>query len=204
MTNCIRNQVFRVLAAAVLATLLLDTANPIKAPEAPANFIIHPVAKPVPEISFTDGANRVLTLKDFMGKTLLLNIWATWCGPCRKEMPTLDRLQARLGSERFQVVALSIDRAGPSAIQKFYAEIGIRHLALYIDATARASSNLGLIGLPGTLLINAQGQEVGRLIGPAEWDSPEMIAFLEAQISQASARPVNKLQSTEQEKEASR
>ena len=172
----------------------------VAAAQAPANFIVHPAPKALPDIAFTDERGRSVSLKDFRGRLVLLNVWATWCGPCRKEMPTLDRLQAQLGSDRFQVVALSIDRAGAAAVQKFYAEIGARHLALFIDTTGRASSGLGLLGLPGTLLINPQGDEIGRLIGPAEWDSPEMIAFLESRIP----RRASTVQPTERIKETMR
>lgn len=190
MSVRIPNRVFRVLAALIVPALLLH-APPAAPQQPPANFIVHPVLKQVPDIPFADEQGRALSLKGYRGKTVLLNIWATWCGPCRREMPTLDRLQARLGSERFQVVALSIDRGGPSAIQRFYAETGVRNLALFVDASGRAGSNLGLVGLPGTLLIDPDGREVGRLIGPAEWDSPEMVAFLEAQISPGQTRRAN-------------
>lgn len=183
-------RVFRVLAALMVPALLLYATS--AAPQqAPPNFIIHSVPKQVPDIPFADEQGHMLSLKEFRGKTVLLNIWATWCGPCRREMPTLDRLQARLGGERFQIVALSIDRGGPSAIQRFYAETGVRNLALFVDANGRAGSSLGLVGLPGTLLIDPEGREVARLIGPAEWDSPEMIAFLEAQISPGQTRRAN-------------
>jgi thiol-disulfide isomerase/thioredoxin len=201
MTSGMANLGSRLLAAALVATVLLNGATLATAQEAPSNFIIHAVAKRVPDISFSDGVAHALSLNDFRGKTVLLNIWATWCGPCRKEMPALDRLQARLGGDGFQVVTLSMDRGGPGVVQKFYAETGIRHLAVFIDATGRTASTLGLIGLPGTLLIDPEENEVGRLIGPAEWDSPEMIAFLEAQTSQASVRGGKKLQATEQETE---
>jgi thiol-disulfide isomerase/thioredoxin len=202
MTTRTRDRAVHVLAAAIVASLSLHWATPVGGQQAPPNFIIHSAAKQVADISFTDERGRTLRLNDFRGKTVLLNIWATWCGPCRKEMPTLDRLQAHLGSERFQVVALSIDRGGASAVQKFYAEIGVRHLAFFIDATGRAGSNLALVGLPGTLLIDPEGREVGRLIGPAEWDSPEMIAFLETQIARIADRRAHTFQPAERSKEA--
>jgi thiol-disulfide isomerase/thioredoxin len=195
-----QTRLVRLFAAAMLATQVLGSIA-LAAEQAPANFIIHPAAKPVPDIAFADERGRSVSLKDFRGKLVLLNVWATWCGPCRKEMPTLDRLQAALGSERFQVVALSIDRGGVAAVQKFYAQIGVRHLAFLIDSTGRAGGTLGLIGLPGTLLIDPQGREIGRLIGPAEWDSPEMMAFLQSQIAQPGARRANTLQPTERTKE---
>lgn len=188
------------LAAAMLALLLFGSVR-LAAAEAPANFIIHPAAKAVPEIAFADERGNPLSLKDVRGRFVLLNIWATWCGPCRKEMPSLDRLQAQLGSDRFQVVALSIDRGGAAAGQKFYAETGVRHLAFFIDSTGRAGSTLGLIGLPGTLLIDPQGREIARLIGPAEWDSPKMLAFLQSQISRTDPRRTSTPQSATPYKE---
>jgi thiol-disulfide isomerase/thioredoxin len=182
-----------VVIGALLA-LLLHESTPIAAERTPANFIIHPLSKELPDIAFADERGSPVSLKDFRGKFVLLNVWATWCGPCRKEMPTLDRLQAQLGSERFQVVALSIDRVGAAAVQKFYTETAVRHLALFIDTTGRAGSTLGLIGLPGTLLIDPHGHEVGRLLGPAEWDSPEMMTFLQSWISRADAGRAGALQ----------
>jgi thiol-disulfide isomerase/thioredoxin len=144
---------------------------------------MHEAPRPLPEISFEDGSGRTLSLADFKGKTVLLNIWATWCVPCREEMPTLDALQAELGGPGFEVVPLSIDRAGPRVVRKFYAETGIRHLGLYIDASVRASFVLRTVGLPTTLLIDSEGRELGRLVGPAEWDTPEMTAFIGKHLS---------------------
>lgn len=144
---------------------------------------IHKQAKSLPEVRFKDGAERELTLADFLGKIVLLNVWATWCGPCRHEMPTLDRLQGKLGGEEFEVLALSIDKAGPGAVRKFFEEIGVEHLSLYIDESAKAAHALKAIGLPVTLLLNRKGQEIGRLIGPAEWDTPEMISLFESVIN---------------------
>jgi thiol-disulfide isomerase/thioredoxin len=144
---------------------------------------MHEAPKPVPALQFADGEGRALTLKEFHGKVVLLNVWATWCASCRKEMPTLDRLQAGLGGPDFQVVALSIDRKGPDVVRKFYAEIGIQDLSLFIDTSGAASQKLGVFGLPATLLIDRQGQELGRLIGPAEWDSAETVAFLKNVIA---------------------
>ena len=120
----------------------------------------------------------------FAANSVLLNVWATWCAPCRKEMPTLDRLQGQLGGPDFEVVALSIDRGGADVVRKFYSEIGIRRLPLRLDAAAEAQSKLGSAGVPTTLLVDRQGREIGRLIGRAEWDSSEMIAFLRNVIAQ--------------------
>jgi len=129
--------------------------------------------RPLPELRFVDGEGRPLTLADFSGKVILLNLWATWCIPCLREMPTLDRLQAKLGGPRFQVVVLSIDVGGLPVVEKFYRALKLKALDIYVDKTARAMIALGVAGIPTTLLIDRQGREIGRLAGPAEWDSKE-------------------------------
>ncbi|MFC3724684.1 TlpA family protein disulfide reductase [Neoaquamicrobium sediminum] len=159
-------------------------ALPLTAAEAPANFAMHESRKPMPEIRFEDGEGNEKTLADFRGRTVLLNVWATWCVPCREEMPTLDRLQAELGGPEFEVLALSIDRAGPDAVREFYSEIGIENLALHIDPSVKAMFALGVVGLPTTILIDREGNELGRLVGPAEWDSPDMTEFMRSTINQ--------------------
>lgn len=143
----------------------------------------HESPQPLPPIAFTDESGRPLTLDGWRGKVVLLNVWATWCGPCRTEMPTLDRLQAELGGDRFEVIALSIDRAGVGVVRKFFDEIGIEHLRIFIDDTMKVSRDLRILGLPATLLIDPEGRELGRLMGPAEWDTPDMIAFFRTKIT---------------------
>ena len=149
-------------------------------PIAPAGFSfpLHAAPRLLPEISFEDGQGRKHALAEFGGRAVLLNIWATWCVPCRKEMPALDRLEQKLGGPEFTVLALSIDTQGAVAVRRFYDEIGIRALAIYVDPTTRASDTLGVVGIPTTLLVDAQGREVGRRTGPAEWDSPEALALI--------------------------
>jgi thiol-disulfide isomerase/thioredoxin len=149
---------------------------------APRGFVVGDVPSPVPDLRFADGEEWPLSLADFHGKVVLLNVWATWCLPCRKEMPTLDRLQAALSGQNFEVVALSIDRQGTETVRTFYSEIGIKHLALYVDASGQALSALAALGLPTTILIDGEGRELGRLVGPAEWAAPEMVAFLKSII----------------------
>jgi len=131
-----------------------------------------------------DGDGRDLTLADFEGRVVLLNIWATWCPPCREEMPTLDALQARLGGSDFHVLPLSIDRAGLEPVRRFYRETGIRNLDLYIAEDTRAMLALAVVGLPTTILIDRMGRELGRLAGPAEWNSPEAVAQISALIDE--------------------
>ena len=141
----------------------------------------------MPELQFVDGEGHALTLAEFRGRVVLLNIWATWCVPCRKEMPTLDRLQAKLGSRDFQVVALSIDRAGIPPVGQFYKELGLTALGTYVDKSGKAAGSLGTVGIPTTLLVDRDGQEVARKVGPAEWDSPEVIALIRRQLRTGSA-----------------
>lgn len=158
--------------------------------KSPAAMTLHDAPRPVPELRFADGDGGPITLADFRGKVVLLNVWATWCGPCREEMPTLDRLQAALGGLDFEVVALSIDRIGIEAVDRFYAEIGVKHLGRYIDVSAKAARDLGAYGLPTTLLIDRDGREVARHVGPADWDTPSMVTFFGRQLSrEAGATP---------------
>lgn len=127
------------------------------------------------EIRFQNGAGETLTLADFRGRVVLLNLWATWCVPCRKEMPALDKLQAKLGSPDFEVVALSID-SNQQPVREFYRQHEIKSLALYFDSTANITSALGIIGVPTTLLVDRDGREIWRRTGLAEWDAPPSVA----------------------------
>jgi thiol-disulfide isomerase/thioredoxin len=149
-----------------------------------AGMTLHDAPRELPELRFTDGSGKPLSLADFRGKLVLLNLWATWCGPCREEMPTLDRLQAELGGPDFEVVALSIDRAGIAVVDAFYAEIGVGNLARYIDESGRVTQELSALGLPTTLLLDREGREIARHVGPAEWDRPAMVAFFRRQLGQ--------------------
>jgi thiol-disulfide isomerase/thioredoxin len=150
----------------------------------PAHLVVHDMPRPLPEISFTDETGGALKLSDLRDRVVVLNVWATWCFPCRKEMPTLDRLQAKFDPQNVVVIALSIDRKGLGLVRRFFDEIGVKHLGLYNDASARALRELGLVGLPGTLVIDQAGREIGRLLGGAEWDGPGTVEFLKNQLGQ--------------------
>jgi len=176
------------MKAISIALLALVLGLGTSAADEPPAMRLHETPQSVPAITFADGSGVPHTLEAWRGKVVLLNVWATWCGPCRAEMPTLDRLQATLGGERFEVLALSIDRAGADVVRAFFNEIGIEHLGIFVDTTMQASRDLKIFGLPGTLLIGPNGRELGRLIGPAEWDTPEMIAFFETVIADHTAR----------------
>jgi thiol-disulfide isomerase/thioredoxin len=162
---------------AVLLLLLIATMSPAAAAADPKFVMLDP-PKAVPDVRFVDGDGRNRALSDFKGRVVLLNIWATWCVPCRKEMPTLDRLQSVLGREGVEVVARSIDRGGVDVVRKFYGEIGISRLAIYVDTSGRAFRDLAVVGLPTTILIDRAGREIGRVVGPAKWDAPETIDTL--------------------------
>ena len=131
----------------------------------------------LPKISFLAKGDKRKTLQDFAGKVVLLNLWATWCGPCKEEMPSLDRLQTRLSNHNFEVVALNLNTDVPES-KSFLEKWGAPHLNVYADPSASATQPLGIKGMPTTLLINAAGREIGRLEGPAEWDSPEALQLI--------------------------
>lgn len=177
---------FIISAAATIGLLALVVPRPAVGAEAPAAFVVHEDPRPVAEVTFESGDGGTMSLADFRGQVVLLNIWATWCVPCRREMPTLDRLQAELGGPDFAVVALSIDRKGLPAVREFYAEIGLETLAIYVDQSGEAQRALKVLGIPTTLLLDRDGNEIGRLLGPAEWDSPEMVAFIRGYVERQS------------------
>jgi thiol-disulfide isomerase/thioredoxin len=172
-------------------TALLPDVRPLADAERKFTFIPHSSPRPIANVEFEDGNGGKRTLADFRGKVVLLNLWATWCGPCRKEMPTLDRLQSLVGSKDFEVVALSIDRGGQAAVKSFFDEIGVQRLTIYVDASAEAGSKLGIIGVPTTMLIDREGREIARYVGPAEWDRPEVIETIRRYLPprDASTRP---------------
>lgn len=152
-----------------------------------SGFTLLEQPRSLPPVRFANGEGRGITLADFHGRVVLLNIWATWCVPCREEMPTLDRLQAELGGAEFEVVALSIDRSGVAGVTKFYGEIGIRHLNIYVDGSGQVSRDLNIIGLPTTLLVDKEGRELRRKIGPLEWDNSNVIAIIKRAVAPPAA-----------------
>lgn len=143
-------------------------------------FVRHTKPQAIPDLAFKDADGHAVRLSDWRGRAVLVNLWATWCAPCKTEMPSLDRLQAKLGGNNFVVVPLSTDRGGPKAPAEFFARQGISHLKLYNDDTAEAAIRMKAAGLPLTLVINENGQEIARMVGPADWDSREIMAQLEA------------------------
>lgn len=126
---------------------------------------------PISETEFTDVDGGTHTLADYRGKVVLVNFWATWCAPCREEMPALDRLQAELGGDDFQVVTIATGRNAPARIQSFFDEVGVENLPILLDPRQMVARDMGVVGLPVSVLIDREGTEVARYLGDAEWDS---------------------------------
>jgi thiol-disulfide isomerase/thioredoxin len=166
-------------AAQTPASPPVSGVNPLSQGEM-IKFVFKREPEAAPDVTFVDGTGAAKSLKDFKGRVVLLNLWATWCLPCRKEMPGLDRLQKELGSDKFEVVALSVDRAGVDASRKFLETAKIANLKLYVDPTAKMNGVLKVFGMPTTILIDATGREVGRLTGEAEWDSEDAKKLIKA------------------------
>jgi thiol-disulfide isomerase/thioredoxin len=143
--------------------------------------------KDLPALAFETMDGEPASIAALKGKVVVLNLWATWCAPCREEMPSLDRLQAAFDPEEVAVVALSVDRAGPERVRAFLDEIGIEHLTVYRDPKAATTRALRIPGLPATLLIDRNGREVGRVLGIADWGSPEAIEAVRAILAQDGA-----------------
>lgn len=135
--------------------------------------VVHARTRELPSLRFTDGNGTATSLAAFRDRVVLLNVWATWCAPCREEMPTLDRLQATLGGPHFEVVTVSVDAGGLPAVQAFFRETGVKHLHPYLD-TFNDAAALITTGIPVTVLVDRDGSEVGRKLGPAAWDDPRM------------------------------
>ena len=131
-----------------------------------------------------------MQLADLKGRTLLVNLWATWCVPCRQEMPALDRLQAELGGADFEVVAINVDTRNTEKPKAWLRENGIRRLAYYADPSGKLLQVLQrsghVVGLPTTVLVDPEGCEIAVLKGPAEWASPDALALVKAALGRAS------------------
>ena len=140
--------------------------------------------QPLPPLTFETLDGQPASLADFAGKVVVLNLWATWCAPCREEMPSLDRLQAKFVDRDLVVLTLSVDRAGPERVQKFLDEIGVRQVHVYRDPKAAATRAVRVPGLPATILVNRKGEEVGRVLGIAQWDGPPAVAAIEKLLAE--------------------
>ena len=141
----------------------------------------------IPDLAFKDSQGRDRTLADWRGRTVLLNLWATWCVPCRREIPALDALQALLGGADFEVIAVDIDTRDPQRPLAFLKDVGVTHLAYYADASARVFEDLKTagkaFGMPTTVIIDRNGCEIGNMAGPAEWASDDGVRLISAAIA---------------------
>lgn len=141
-------------------------------------------AKPMAALEFLAPGGAKTSLDAFSGKVVLLNLWATWCVPCREEMPTLDKLQGQLGSKDFEVVAVNIDTARLERAPEFLRQIGVSHLAFYSDPKAdvfyRLKTAGKVTGLPTSILIGRDGCEIATMAGPADWASGDAVAMIKA------------------------
>ena len=143
-----------------------------------AALLVSEPRKDIPPFTFRDGTGAGKSLADFRGRVVILNLWATWCAPCRKEMPDLAALQKDMGGPGFEVVALSLDRKGLEASAAFLKDVGADNLALYTDVESKALAAVNALGLPATLLVDKDGKEAARLLGPAAWSSDEAKAII--------------------------
>ena len=135
-----------------------------------------------PAISLADTNGHSVELSELRGKLVLVNLWATWCEPCLREMPSLERLQSRLG-ERIAVLAVSEDRGGNKSVEPFIAKLGLKSVKIYIDPKSEVGHAFGARGLPTSFLIDREGKVLGRVEGAAEWDSPKILGVLEPLLS---------------------
>jgi len=145
----------------------------------------------LPDVGFVDGDGRALSLRDFRGRRVILNIWATWCVPCRKEMPALDSLQTKLGGKDFEVIAINIDTRDPEKPKNFLKEANLTRLGYFTDTKAKVFQDLKNIGkalgMPTSVLVDGQGCEIGTIAGPAEWASDDALALIKAAVKPATA-----------------
>jgi thiol-disulfide isomerase/thioredoxin len=170
------------------AMALAHTLDPLTRGEVAAVNVAKAPLK-VPDLTFKGADGKPLSLADWQGKTVLLNLWATWCVPCRQEMPTLDALEQKLGGPNFQVVAVNIDTRDPDKPKAFLKDVGATHLAYYADASAKSFQDLKSIGrafgMPTTLLIDPHGCEIGTIAGPANWASEDAVKLIQAALGKA-------------------
>lgn len=180
-----RRRLFLAAAPAFFAVPALAEVGPSLVKGSVGRFKLEQPPKPMPDFAFLDGEDKPRTLADYKGKTVLMNFWATWCNPCVKEMPSLNKLQAAMDKEKFLVLPLSLDGPSRPKVKPFYAEKKLDHLGIYFDKGRKSMKVFDVGILPTSILVDAQGRELGRLEGEAEWDTPEALALMKAATGSA-------------------
>lgn len=142
------------------------------------NFVLTKGRADPPAETWRDADGTSVSLKDFRGKVVLLNFWASWCAPCLRELPSINALQAKLGGDKFQVVALNLDRNGAKAALPMIERLKLDRLKLQLDPESKVAVDLGVSVMPTTIVYDAAGRELGRLKGAAEWNSPEALELV--------------------------
>ncbi|CAN5920944.1 TlpA disulfide reductase family protein [soil metagenome] len=178
----------RLLVGGAAATLMASAPSRAEVPSSlirgsMARFKLTTPPRPLPDLEFLSADDKPLRLADFTGKARLINLWATWCAPCVKEMPSLDRLQAALPKDRFLVLPISLDGPSKAKVAPFYKDKKLTDLGIYYDKGRKAMSVLDVTLLPTSILVDAGGRELGRIEGDADWDTPEAIALMKAALS---------------------
>ena len=179
---CLSRRTLVAGAFSLIASPALANVGPDLLKGGLAKFELAGAPKALPDIAFVDADDKPLVLAAYKGKVVLLNFWATWCAPCVKEMPSLDKLQAEMGKDRFVVIPLSLDGPSKPKVAPFYKDKGLANLGIYFDKGKKAQQALDISVLPTSILIDAQGREIGRLQGDADWDKPEAIALMKAAV----------------------
>jgi thiol-disulfide isomerase/thioredoxin len=169
---------FLLIFLAFLGVLVAPETTRAQDLNPPPGFQLHATPLPVGDIAFLDVEGRTVRLADFKGRVVLINLWATWCPPCRAEMPSLQELQKLLGPEGLVVAPVSLDQKGKALVVPFYRENNLQTLPMFFDPEMRLNPALKLRGVPSSVLIGRDGWEIGRLEGPYPWADKRMVGFL--------------------------
>ncbi len=176
-------KMFRMISAIAVFALLF-AVRPAQAADLKGHFAVVTEAHSLPDFVFEDASGKSMTLADFRGHPVLLNLWATWCGPCVRELPSLDQLQVLMANDGLVVLAIDTERNGADVGKIYFAQHDVKNLTVYSDPSGHMGSTLHARGLPTSFLINAEGIVSGRVEGGVNWSSPEAVAFLRERLSQ--------------------
>ena len=142
------------------------------------NLVVHKENKKLENVIFTDEDNNIINLNDFKGQLIILNFWATWCAPCREEMPSLDKLQTLESFENLKILPINIGQEKIQKSKDFFSSLKIKNLDLYFDNSVRLAKIFSLRGLPTTVIINSNGEEFARIVGSIDFNDKEFLKWL--------------------------